>query len=428
MLVATDVAARGIDIDDITHVINYQIPEDEQAYVHRIGRTGRAGKTGIAVTLVDWDELARWTMIDKALGLGCPRAGRDLLELPAPLHRDGHPDRGWQARSVRRASRPSSAAAPSMTAPSRDKPAPQRNTHRRRRRTRGGQPVTGHPATPSGEGAAAGEAPSDSARRAKCQHPAAPPSRASRRTPPRPPTEPTPPHGQTERRTKADIAAAVTIGVVVATVAALIWWTSDARATISHPAAVPVPNPTAAKEVPASLRAALDGRQLGDRRSRCWWAGRWPPATGVAVDGRDPVTGEARWSYSRDTDLCGVSGSTTSRSRSTETTAAAVRSAPSTGPPVIRGPARSSYADRQVRLSSDGTTVLSAGNTRLELWRSDMVRMLVYGETRRPGQAVVPRPALGLHAEVRGGQLVGGVGAGSVRKPGRHAARAAAPG
>ena len=67
VLVATDVAARGIDIDDVTHVINYQIPEDEQAYVHRIGRTGRAGKTGVAVTLVDWDELARWTMIDKAL-------------------------------------------------------------------------------------------------------------------------------------------------------------------------------------------------------------------------------------------------------------------------------------------------------------------------------------------------------------------------
>ncbi len=72
VLVATDVAARGIDIDGITHVINYQIPEDEQAYVHRIGRTGRAGKTGIAVTLVDWDELPRWTMIDKALGLNHP--------------------------------------------------------------------------------------------------------------------------------------------------------------------------------------------------------------------------------------------------------------------------------------------------------------------------------------------------------------------
>src|SRR6201987_3754421 len=72
VLVATDVAARGIDIEDVTHVINYQIPEDEQAYVHRIGRTGRAGRTGIAVTLVDWDELSRWEMIDKALGLGSP--------------------------------------------------------------------------------------------------------------------------------------------------------------------------------------------------------------------------------------------------------------------------------------------------------------------------------------------------------------------
>ena len=72
VIVATDVAARGIDIDDVTHVINYQCPEDEKAYVHRIGRTGRAGRTGIAVTLVDWDELHKWAAIDKALGLGMP--------------------------------------------------------------------------------------------------------------------------------------------------------------------------------------------------------------------------------------------------------------------------------------------------------------------------------------------------------------------
>ena len=72
VLVATDVAARGIDIDDVTHVINYQIPEDEQAYVHRIGRTGRAGKTGVAVTLIDWDELERWSMINTALTLDRP--------------------------------------------------------------------------------------------------------------------------------------------------------------------------------------------------------------------------------------------------------------------------------------------------------------------------------------------------------------------
>ncbi|SDU48163.1 Superfamily II DNA and RNA helicase [Amycolatopsis keratiniphila] len=72
VLVATDVAARGIDIDDVTHVINYQTPEDEKTYVHRIGRTGRAGRTGVAITLVDWDEEPRWKMISDILGLDKP--------------------------------------------------------------------------------------------------------------------------------------------------------------------------------------------------------------------------------------------------------------------------------------------------------------------------------------------------------------------
>jgi superfamily II DNA/RNA helicase len=72
VLVATDVAARGIDVDDVTHVINYQCPEDEKTYVHRIGRTGRAGKTGVAITFVDWDEETRWKTVDEALGLGMP--------------------------------------------------------------------------------------------------------------------------------------------------------------------------------------------------------------------------------------------------------------------------------------------------------------------------------------------------------------------
>lgn len=72
VLVATDVAARGIDVENITHVVNYQCPEDEKTYIHRIGRTGRAGSTGIAVTFVDWDDVPRWSLIDKALGLGQP--------------------------------------------------------------------------------------------------------------------------------------------------------------------------------------------------------------------------------------------------------------------------------------------------------------------------------------------------------------------
>ncbi|MER6507611.1 DEAD/DEAH box helicase [Nonomuraea sp. NPDC001636] len=69
VLVATDVAARGIDIDDVTHVVNYDCPSDDKTYVHRIGRTGRAGRTGISVTFVEWEELTRWKMINQMLGL-----------------------------------------------------------------------------------------------------------------------------------------------------------------------------------------------------------------------------------------------------------------------------------------------------------------------------------------------------------------------
>ncbi|MDM4140723.1 DEAD/DEAH box helicase [Mycobacterium sp. FLAC0960] len=151
VLVATDVAARGIDIDDITHVINYQIPEDEQAYVHRIGRTGRAGKTGIAVTLVDWDELPRWAMIDKALGLDCPEPAETYsnsphlhAELGIPAEAGGTVGAARKPQGQRRSS-------------DRDGKKPEQKSERparrsgTRRRTRGGQPVTAHP---SGNGAA----------------------------------------------------------------------------------------------------------------------------------------------------------------------------------------------------------------------------------------------------------------------------------
>jgi len=70
VLIATDVAARGIDVDDVTHVVNYQCPEDERTYLHRVGRTGRAGNKGTAVTFVDWDDIPRWSLIDKTLETG----------------------------------------------------------------------------------------------------------------------------------------------------------------------------------------------------------------------------------------------------------------------------------------------------------------------------------------------------------------------
>ncbi|MDJ1113498.1 DEAD/DEAH box helicase [Microbacterium dauci] len=72
VLIATDVAARGIDVDDVTHVINHTIPDEEQTYLHRAGRTGRAGKTGTAVTFVDWEDLHKWALINRALEFGQP--------------------------------------------------------------------------------------------------------------------------------------------------------------------------------------------------------------------------------------------------------------------------------------------------------------------------------------------------------------------
>ncbi|MCV7032154.1 DEAD/DEAH box helicase [Mycobacterium sherrisii] len=152
VLVATDVAARGIDIDDITHVINYQIPEDEQAYVHRIGRTGRAGKTGIAVTLVDWDELPRWTAIDKALNLGSPDPAETYSSSPHLYTELGIPaDAGGTVGAPRKS--PVKRREPEQRTSTSERPARPRSGNRRRR-TRGGQPVTGHPDSSTGSAGA----------------------------------------------------------------------------------------------------------------------------------------------------------------------------------------------------------------------------------------------------------------------------------
>ncbi len=75
VLTATEVAARGLDVDDVTHVVNYECPDDEMTYVHRIGRTGRAGRAGVAITFVDWRDMPRWKLINDTLGLGMPEPG-----------------------------------------------------------------------------------------------------------------------------------------------------------------------------------------------------------------------------------------------------------------------------------------------------------------------------------------------------------------
>jgi superfamily II DNA/RNA helicase len=142
ILIATDVAARGIDVDGITHVINYQCPEDEKTYVHRIGRTARAGADGIAVTFVDWDELARWKMIDTALELGLPEPLEtysssdhffEALHIPA-----GSTGRIVAAKKVVEA--PKTARPPRSSKPASSKPAaekaPREKTARVRTRTK----------------------------------------------------------------------------------------------------------------------------------------------------------------------------------------------------------------------------------------------------------------------------------------------------
>ncbi|MEI5520047.1 DEAD/DEAH box helicase [Streptomyces brasiliscabiei] len=167
VLVCTDVAARGIDVEGVTHVINYQSPEDEKTYLHRIGRTGRAGAKGIAITLVDWDDIPRWQLINKALDLGfndppetystsphlfeelsipagtkgvLPRSERTRAGLDAEELEDlGEPGgRGPRGRGGRGSGGGSGSSGPSSA--ERERPA---RTPRRRRRTRGGATLDG---------------------------------------------------------------------------------------------------------------------------------------------------------------------------------------------------------------------------------------------------------------------------------------------
>jgi superfamily II DNA/RNA helicase len=139
VLVATDVAARGIDVEGVTHVINYECPDDEMVYVHRIGRTGRAGASGIAVTFLDWADLVRWTVINNTLGLPFEEP-EETYSTSAHLYHDlgidpaarGRIGPAGEPQSTKRESKPStsSRAAPRPTTRSRT-----------RRRLRNGVPV-----------------------------------------------------------------------------------------------------------------------------------------------------------------------------------------------------------------------------------------------------------------------------------------------
>jgi ATP-dependent RNA helicase RhlE len=98
VLVATDIAARGIDIDDLTHVINFELPEVPETYVHRIGRTGRAGNTGIALSFCDADEKTELRDIQKLIGKVIPQ----FTGHPYPLSPDAKPSAAPAAKPHQR--------------------------------------------------------------------------------------------------------------------------------------------------------------------------------------------------------------------------------------------------------------------------------------------------------------------------------------
>src|SRR5690242_13899598 len=181
-----------------------------------------------------------------------------------------------------------------------------------------------------------------------------------------------------ERRTKADLVAAAVIAAVVVIVAALIWWTSDARATISRPAATPAPTLPSAKAVPTGLRQ-LWTVSSPKTTTPLVVGGNVITGDGREVDGRDPATGNARWTYARDLELCGVTYVYNYAVAVYPDVRGCGQVSTIDAKTGQRGPSRTAYADPEVKLSSDGTVVLSAGDSRLELWRSDMVRMLSYG-------------------------------------------------
>jgi superfamily II DNA/RNA helicase len=160
VLVATDVAARGIDVQGVTHVINYSCPEDDKTYVHRIGRTGRAGASGIAITFVDWADVHRWKLINSALDLPFDEPVETYSTSEHLFHDQGIP-KGTKGRIVEpqpekpRAERPERAPRERGERPERP-----RNRDRNRTRTRAGEKVEGSDAasgdkpegSPSGSG------------------------------------------------------------------------------------------------------------------------------------------------------------------------------------------------------------------------------------------------------------------------------------
>ena len=190
-----------------------------------------------------------------------------------------------------------------------------------------------------------------------------------------------------ERRTKGDLFAAAAIAAVVALVVAGVWWRSSARATEFRPAAGAAPTTSAAAAVPPALQqrwTASSARTLAPLTLGTTVV----TGEGRTMAGLDSQTGQQRWSYARDRDLCGVSYVYDLAVAVYPDVRGCGQVSGIKAATGQRGPTRTSYADNVVVVTSDGGAVLSAGATRLELWRSDLVRMLAYGELDAPVKPV----------------------------------------
>jgi superfamily II DNA/RNA helicase len=181
-LVATDVAARGIDVEAVTHVINYECPDDDKTYTHRIGRTGRAGASGVAITFVDWPDTARWQMINRALGLAfnepietysssdhvytglnIPRETKGRLKPPSPASTEGRGDSRRESAGGQRggSTRPAGRSGGSSRSGGKDRPSTP---------NRGAQQPRNPESAPKNNGAAGGSS-SDSRTRQRRRKP-----------------------------------------------------------------------------------------------------------------------------------------------------------------------------------------------------------------------------------------------------------------
>ncbi|WP_308252773.1 DEAD/DEAH box helicase [Pseudonocardia sp. ICBG601] len=444
VLVATDVAARGIDVTGVTHVINYQCPEDAKTYVHRIGRTGRAGREGVAVTLVDWDETPRWKMISDDLSLGIDepvetystsdhlftdldipttasgrlplsartRAGLDAEYIdsdgdhqgarkPRGSRRDGGGrDGGGRDGGSREAGRNGDGDEGGRR--------PRRN--RSRSRTRGGVAVEAGAST-TAEGAAARAPPRaprrtgrTPARRPRAGRPrravvavaagrgadpvaASPPTgRRGRQLTPRvlrgrPLRDRLPLPGiPAERRHRGDRLVAAVLVLLLAEVAVLYAVQSPAAHTESVTAATAPAPPPPVGPVPAGF-TELWRAASPDTPVPLAVGDGVVVAEGSRVSGRDARTGAERWSYERDLPLC-TTGFADGRVLALYRNDEYCSELSTLQPDSgARGPARTLDARPGTRLIGQDP-VLATGQDYVETFRSDLVRTAEYGTVR----------------------------------------------